>query len=149
MVLWPEWLERGHFSLRIMAFLEPTRGARDQNLPGCLHSLRGGVEFWVWVIHHGFLGKTVLGMEKICPLAPFQLSENSKPCKTRQLIIITMIVITVIIASVFWIFNRYYASVSQELSQSIFLMTPGGRYCCYSYFQMRRLGTGRVASMVR
>lgn len=32
---------------------------------------------------------------------PFQLSENSKPCKTRQLIIITMIVITVIIASVF------------------------------------------------
>ena len=32
---------------------------------------------------------------------PFQLSENSKPCKTIQLIIITMIVITVIIASVF------------------------------------------------
>ena len=80
---------------------------------------------------------------------PFQLSEHSKPCKTRELIIIIMIVITVIIASIFCLFTRYYATVSHELSQSIFLTTPGGRYYCYSYFQMRRLGPGWVASMVR
>ena len=31
---------------------------------------------------------------------PFQLSENSKPCKTRQLIIITMIVIVMVIGKI-------------------------------------------------
>lgn len=51
------------------------RGAKGQNLPGCLHSLWGGIEFWIWMTHPGFSGRMVPRIEKSYPPAYYSFPE--------------------------------------------------------------------------